>query len=191
MIDMILARHGQSYGNLDRSLGPDTDLTDLGREQAMRLGAWLIAQGYSFTAAYCSTLRRARQTAAIVNAHFGLEIAFDRDLRESEGDHLGELPLRGDTLNGEPAGPFGPTYEAFRERVTRATGRILRENPKGQVLVVAHAGTLATMLRGILGCHSVTVGTEQTGVHRLTWDGERWFLQYVNRQEHLADLVLD
>jgi bisphosphoglycerate-dependent phosphoglycerate mutase len=65
MLELVLARHGQSYGNLDLSLGLDTDLTDLGREQATRLGNWLAEQGYAFTALYCSTLRRARQTAEI------------------------------------------------------------------------------------------------------------------------------
>jgi broad specificity phosphatase PhoE len=189
MIELVLVRHGQSYGNLDRSLGLDTDLTDLGRRQATRLGNWLAAQGYSFTAIYCSTLQRAHQTAAIINAHFGLEVVLDHDLRESGGDHLSDLPLRVTPLDAEPAPPFGPMYEAFRERVMRATERILRENSEGQALVVAHAGTLATMLRCVLGCHSVVVGTEQTGVHGLQWNGDRWFLQYLNRQEHLADLV--
>ena len=111
MTELILARHGQSYGNLDRSLGPDTDLTDLGREQAARLGNWLAEQGYDFGAIYCSTLRRARQTAEIVNAHFGLEIVFDPDLRESEGNHLGELPLRAHSLDVDPPPPFGPWGE--------------------------------------------------------------------------------
>jgi broad specificity phosphatase PhoE len=84
MIELVLARHGQSYTNLDRLFGPDMDLTDLGREQATRLGNWLVEQGYAFTALYCSTLRRARQTTDIINAHFGLEIVFDPDLREAE-----------------------------------------------------------------------------------------------------------
>ena len=133
-------------------------------------------------------MRRARQTAQIVNTHFDLDIAFDHDLRETEGDHIAELPLRPGLLGAEPAPPFGPVYDPFRERVVRATERILSRNQGGQVLVVAHAGTLATMLRAILGCHSMIVGTEQTGVHALSWDGERWFLQYVNRQEHLDGL---
>ncbi len=188
MTELVLARHGQSYGNLDRSLGPDTDLTDLGREQAARLGKWLAEQEYRFTAIYCSTLRRARQTAEIVNAHFGLEIVFDPDLRESEGDHLSVLPLRSHPLDAEPPPPFGPQYDALRERVVRATARILAENPEGQVLVVSHAGALATMLRSILGAHSVIVGTEQTAVHALSWDGARWFLRYLNRQEHLLGI---
>jgi broad specificity phosphatase PhoE len=186
MIELILVRHGQSFGNLDRSLGPDTDLTELGREQATRLGSWLADQGHSFSAIACSTLRRARQTAEIVNARFDLEITFDRDLRETEGDHIAELPLRSGPLGAEPAPPFGPVYDPLRERVARATERILGRNPGGQVLVVSHAGTLATMLRAILGCHSLIVRTEMTGVHALSWDGERWCLEYMNRREHLA-----
>ena len=188
MIELVFARHGQSYGNLDHSLGPDTDLTDLGREQAARLGNWLAEQGYDFGVIYCSTLRRARQTAEIVNAHFGLDIVFDADLRESEGGHLSELPLRAHPLDAEPPPPFGPRYDALRERVVRATARILDENTEGQVLVVSHAGALATMLRSILGAHSVIVGTEQTALHCLRWDGDCWFLRFLNRQEHLIGI---
>ncbi len=191
MTELVLARHGQSHGNLDHSLGPDTDLTSLGREQARRLGDWLAGQGYDFGAIYCSTLRRACQTAEIVNAHFGLEIVFDADLRESEGDHLSELPLRARPLDTDPPPPFGPRYDALRERVMRATTRILDENagnPEGQILVVSHAGALATMLRSILGAHSVMMGSEQTAVHALRWDGVRWFLRFLNRQEHLVGI---
>jgi broad specificity phosphatase PhoE len=183
MLELVLARHGQSYTNLDRLFGPDTDLTDLGREQATRLGNWLVEQGYAFTALYCSTLCRARQTAEIINAHFGLEIVFDPDLREAERPYLDNLPLRTEPLGQESS--FEPEYEMLRERVARATVRILAENPEGQVLVVAHGGTLATILRCILGTHALLVRTEQAAVHCLRWEGSRWNLQYVNRQDHL------
>ena len=186
MTELVLARHGQSYGNLDHSLGPDTDLTDLGREQAARLGKWLAEQGYRFTAIYCSTLRRARQTAEIVNAHFRLEPVFDPDLREADIGHVSDLPLRADPLGLESPPPFGSGYEAFRERVARSTARVLAENSEGQVLVVAHAGTLGTMLRCILGAHALLVGTDFSAVHSLLWKDGRWFLQYMNRREHLV-----
>jgi len=182
MLELVLVRHGQSYTNIDRSLGPDTDLTDLGRKQVARLANWLVGGGYAFTALYCSTLRRARQTAEIVNAHYGLEIAFDPDLRETEWPYLDNLPQRAGPLGAEPEGPFDPAYETFRQRVARATKRILAENPEGQVLVVAHGGTLATVLRCILGVHALLVRTEQAGVHCLRWQDGRWNLQYVNRQ---------
>lgn len=186
MLELVLARHGQSYGNIDRSLGSDTDLTDLGRDQAARLGDWLVEQAYDFTAFYSSTLRRARQTAGIINQRLGLEIVFDADLREAERPYVDDMPIRADPLgSGGPRPPFEAEYEAFRERVTRATARILVENPEGQVLVVAHGGTLATMLRAILGTHDLLVRTELTAVHCLRWEDGRWDLQYANRVRHL------
>lgn len=185
MLELVLARHGQSYGNLDRSIGLDTNLTDLGREQATRLGNWLVEQDYAFTVLYCSTLLRARQTAEIINEQFRLEIVFDADLREAEEPYLDNMPLRAGPLDEESPPPFQPEYEALHERVARAMGRILTESPEGEVLVVAHGGTLATMLRCILGTHALLVRTEQAAVHCLRWQDGRWNLQYTNRQEHL------
>ncbi len=74
------------------------------------------------------------------------------------------------------------------ERVTRATARILAENTKGQVLVIAHAGTLGSMLRCILGAHALLLGTELTGTHCLRWRDGLWVLRYTNRQKHLIGL---
>jgi uncharacterized phosphatase len=186
MLELLLARHGQSHGNLDRSLGPDTDLTELGRQQAAQLGDWLACQDYAFTALYSSPLRRARQTAEIINAHFGLEIVVDDDLRETEVAYLDVLPSRSKPLGRESHPPFAEEYEQMRQRVLRATTRILNENPEGQVLVVAHAGTLGTMLRCILGSHGLLVHTDQAAIHSLRWWESRWVLQYLNRQEHLV-----
>jgi broad specificity phosphatase PhoE len=188
VLGLVLTRHGQSYGNLDRSLGPDTGLTDLGREQAARLGAWLDGQGYRFSALYCSPLRRARQTAEIVNDHLGLEVVLDAGLRETEVPYLERLPERAEPLGVEAPPPFSAEYEQMRARVARATARILAENLAGQVLVVAHGGTLGTMVRTILGTHALLVRTDQAAVHVLSWLGGRWNLQYVNRQEHLVGL---
>lgn len=188
MLELVLARHGQSHGNLDHSLGPDTDLTGLGRQQAARLADWLAGQGYTFTALYCSPLKRARQTAHRINTHFGLEIVFDPDLRETEEPYLDVLPRRAGPLGDEPSPPFAPEYEQMRERVARATSRILAENPKGRVLIVAHAGTLGTMLRTILGTHALLLHTGLAAVNCLHWQGNMWSLQYVNRQDHLLGL---
>lgn len=188
MLELVLTRHGQSYTNLDFSFGPDTDLTDLGRQQAERLGVWLVEQGYQFDTLYCSSLHRARQTAEILNTHFGLEITIDPDLREAEVPYLDVLPQREQPLGGEPPRSFADQYEQMRVRVARATARILAENSEGQVLVVAHGGTLGTMLRTILGTHALLVRTELAAVHCLRWEEWRWNLQYVNRQAHLAGL---
>ena len=185
MLELTIVRHGQSYGNLDWDLGPDTDLTDIGRKQAAQLGHWLADQGCDFTAIYASTLRRARQTTEIINTHYGLEINFDPDLRETDQPYMDTLPRRPNPLGAPPPPPFGAAYETMRERVHRATERIVNENPAGHVLVVAHAGTCGTMIRGILGVEAILVRSELTAVHRLRWDDGRWTLQFLNRHEHL------
>lgn len=187
MTGLILARHGQSFGNLDHSLGPDTDLTELGRTQAQRLGDWLSAQGYTFDALYASTLRRAQQTAQIINAHFNLEITPDPDLCEAEVWLPDTLPTQAGPLDANPAPPFDLEYTAMQQRVARATARILEENPSGRVLVVAHGGTLGTMIRGILGSHALLIHTDLTGLHGLSWQDGLWYMQFLNRRQHLQD----
>jgi broad specificity phosphatase PhoE len=187
MLELVLARHGQSYGNLDFAHGPDTGLTDLGREQATQLGRWLAEQGYAFTACYCSTLRRARQTAAIINAHYRLEIIHDPDLREAEVWLPDELPRRTAPLGSQSAPGFSPEYQAMYRRVMRATTRILVENPTGQILVVAHGGTLGTMIRGILESHTLLLHTDLAAVHGLSWEDGLWSLCFANRQEYLIE----
>jgi broad specificity phosphatase PhoE len=185
MVELVLARHGQSLGNVEGTLGHDTDLTGLGRQQASRLGAWLAQQGYAFTAVYASPLRRAQQTAEIINTHYGLRVTTDPDLREAEVPYLHVLPQRSNPLSAEETQSFAEEYEQMRARVIRATKRILGENPEGQVLVVAHGGTLGTMVRTILGSHSLLVHTELAAAHSLVWQDNRWNVLYTNRREHL------
>jgi broad specificity phosphatase PhoE len=189
MLELLLAHHGLSQGNLDRSLGPDTDLTELGRQEAAQLGDWLACQDYAFTALYCSPLRRARQTAEIINAHFGLEIVVDDDVRETEVAYLDVLPSRPSPFGRESHSPFADEYEQMRQRVLRATTGILDENSGGHVLVVAHAGTLGTMLCSVLDSHALLVHTDQAAVHSLRWREGRWVLEYLNRQECLLSDV--
>jgi broad specificity phosphatase PhoE len=187
MLELLLARHGQSHGNLDRGLiGTDTDLTDLGREQATQLGKWLSQEDHVFTAIYASSLLRARQTAEIINAHYGLDITFDPDLRETERPYLDQLPRRAEPLVADPPAPYGPEYETMRHRVMRATARILADNPTGKVLVVAHAGTCGTMLRGILRTQALIVRTDLAAVHHLSWQNGLWNVHCINSQEHLG-----
>jgi broad specificity phosphatase PhoE len=185
MLDLVLARHGESYGNIDYALGPDTDLTETGRRQAAALGEWLAREGYGFKRCYCSTLHRARQTAEIINLHFEVEIMQEPDLQEAKPWLPGVLPHRSAPLDTSTL-PLHPEYAPFRQQVIRALERILRENSEGQILVVAHAGTLGTMIREICGSHSLLIYTDLAGIHRFSWGGDIWTLHFLNRREHLV-----
>ena len=64
MYKLVLMRHGESQWNLEnRFTGwTDVDLTERGREEALRAGALLRDEGYAFDVAYTSMLRRAIRT---------------------------------------------------------------------------------------------------------------------------------
>ena len=64
MYKLVLMRHGESQWNLEnRFTGwTDVDLTERGREEALRAGALLRDEGYAFDVAYTSVLRRAIRT---------------------------------------------------------------------------------------------------------------------------------
>jgi broad specificity phosphatase PhoE len=72
-LEILLVRHGESEGNAqDRMQGrSDFPLTELGRNQARRLGAWLAERRLEWHALYVSPLLRAKETAELVRAAAG------------------------------------------------------------------------------------------------------------------------
>ena len=82
---LYLLRHGQTDWNRDRRIQgqKESSLTDLGEAQAVQQGQILAAldrpEGLR---AYCSPLRRTRQTAAHALAPLGLMPVFDDRLKE-------------------------------------------------------------------------------------------------------------
>lgn len=188
-MELILARHGEPACDTEEWLVRDCPLTELGRKQAQRLGKWL-ASNYCITAFYASPMQRARETAEIVNRELGLNIIFDEDLQEADPGYLTAMPTQGlpfPPSQGNTEG-YETVYEEFKRRVEKVIKRIITVNPNGTVLIVAHAGTLATMIRCLLGLHTVSIDMDYTGVHHLVWRDKRWEIRYINRREHLISL---
>ena len=107
---LVLARHGQTQANIDRTLDtvlPGPPLTGLGRLQAAALGREL-AEGAEGTvvAVYHSRARRARETADLVAEHLDLTPVEVAGVHEVQ---VGELEGRNDE----------PSIAAFRGVVDR------------------------------------------------------------------------
>ena len=68
MIKLVLLRHGESLWNKEnRFTGwTDVDISDKGKEEALKAGRLLKEQGYIFDAAYTSVLKRAIRTLWVV-----------------------------------------------------------------------------------------------------------------------------
>ncbi|MBY0316896.1 MAG: 2,3-diphosphoglycerate-dependent phosphoglycerate mutase [Bdellovibrionales bacterium] len=72
---LVLVRHGQSEWNLqNRFTGwVDVDLTDKGKEEAMRAGKILKNKGYEFDVVFTSVLRRAIKTTWLIQTELQQE----------------------------------------------------------------------------------------------------------------------
>lgn len=193
---LILARHGQSFGNVDPAAyaGRDAPLTPLGEQQADRLGRWLKESEPEIDAIKCSPLRRALQTAEIANEHLRLPVIVDERLAEIERYDLPLLPrrkhpLQPETAHADPAADG--YYDLYKDRVKEALADLLADlaRPK-PILVVSHGGASATILRLIVERHDIYFLTNNTGLHFLEWSDGRWRIHGLNQLRHLTpDLI--
>ena len=172
---LLLARHGQTNGNLEpiRAQGfTDTPLNEVGRGQAHKL-AELVAAEYQVASLWASDLSRAIETATIVGARIGLEPRLDPRLREGfRGDWEGRLFI--DIERDDPAGyaawlAAGPDFrfpggESLQEQHDRVAAALAEIEASGELpaLVVCHRGSIRTVLcddnpRGLSAFHSYDV----------------------------------
>ena len=156
MTRAIFVRHGQSVSNADPKTAslPTKEgdrLTDLGREQARRVAEHLLP--FAGTHLLHSNMRRARETAEIINEHLGLpvrELDYIQELRESddyqdlapEEQKLHRWSVRMAEAADDPdAAPGGA--ESFNDvlgRVTRFKEELDELGAEGQVPVVVTHG---------------------------------------------------
>jgi broad specificity phosphatase PhoE len=163
VLEIDLVRHGESVFNRRGVVQGHTNspLTELGVEQARRVGETLKARGIE--AIYTSDLARAWETARIVGEIVGVEpmaLAGIREIklgqwearpleeiRSEDGEKL-ELwytrPMEADIPGAEP-------LESFRERVLKALEEVVSIHQDGRVAVISHGGVLSVIISEVLG----------------------------------------
>lgn len=162
---LVLWRHGRTAWNaVDRFQGhSDTELDEVGRDQAARAAAVLAALRPASIVS--SDLARARDTAAALNAVTGVEVTLDPRLRETYGGswqgktvteiRAGDGPAydlwRYDSQIDMPAGG-GETRTALAARVVPAITDAVAATPPGStVVVVTHGGSVRAAIGSLLG----------------------------------------
>ena len=161
MTTLTFVRHGETVANLSDVLQGNMDsgsaeLTEKGVAQAHK--ARRVLAGRDFDICYCSTLRRARETADIIVSNQVLEIVEDARLNEMDfGDGnlvpLGEWlklhpPLSGDDWRFDYIDtpfPNGESYTQCYERVA-AFGRDCASKEHNRTLLVGHTSTVRMLL---------------------------------------------
>lgn len=157
MVRFLLLRHGTSVNNVaKRSTGHyDTPLTEEGREQARRAGAY-ICQNYPVDAIWSSDLSRARDTAAPVAEALGLEVRLRKDLRELDVGIFQNRPFEQNRLEypEEYEGyrlrnqrcPGGECFSDLAARAQKALAEIAAQHEGQTVLIATHSGLIRTLL---------------------------------------------
>ena len=166
--------------------GSDTDLSETGRQQALKLG--LAMKDVALKAVYSSPLKRAMDTAAAVAQHHSLEVKQEPDLKEI---HVGEMEgmqisalntnftqflvdwqTKGEAVNFKG----GENLGQFRDRVWAAIQKIVKENRNSDVAVVSHYFVTATTVCQALGLpltHLVRIRIQPTGLTILEFNQGR------------------
>jgi broad specificity phosphatase PhoE len=180
---VFLTRHGETDWNVEGRWQGHTDvpLNDRGRIQARGVAEALRHVGLSGIVA--SDLSRARETAQIVGASLGIEVAYlDPDLRErmfgifegltrDECERLHPDAWRAWVEHQRPAsGVEAPDAVAARvlSAIDRAAERVARAN--APVLLVTHGGALRAAVRVATG--TVPAPIANGAIWRVDWDGK-------------------
>lgn len=161
MSRLILVRHGESAGNLERiyATSPhDQPLTELGYRQAHE-AAKRIAQLFRPELVVTSAYLRASETARIIAGALGLPLEIEPNLHEREiGTHRGR-PY--DSFLAEPdydpQRPWawkpegGESYEDVQARVGPILDRLAAAHTRKDVVVVSHGGVMTTLWAYVAG----------------------------------------
>jgi broad specificity phosphatase PhoE len=156
---LYLIRHGLTPNNkLGRTNGQrnDESLSEEGREQAL---AVIPQIPRTVTHIYCSDLKRARETAEIINNELKLPISYHKELRERDfgdltnmtwpeiGEKYGQELLSNDVLVNYDFRPYGgESAEDVTKRLKTFLEFLKKQHkPDDHVLVVTHGGILKIM----------------------------------------------
>lgn len=165
MTRLIIVRHGQTIWNLERKYQGHSDiaLTEKGLKQAEAVAVRLAAEPVD--AVYASDLSRAFKTAECIAAKHNLKVGLVPALREIKfGDWEGltyeEITVRWPGLLGklwstpdELEIPGGESFHQLKARAYDAVTKIVAAHPEQTVAIVAHGGTIGTILCAMLNIH--------------------------------------
>lgn len=155
---LYVARHGQTLWNTQKRMQGwgNSDLTDLGAQQAKLLGKSLLP--IDFNQVISSPLGRTLETTKHIIGDRNIDIIINEDFKEMGfGSWEGQSPeilkarypkqyesLWRDAPNYLPVD--GESFDQVIARVTRGIAQIIKDNPKGNVLLVTHGMIIQVLL---------------------------------------------
>ncbi|MGE5597664.1 MAG: histidine phosphatase family protein [Hyphomicrobiales bacterium] len=200
---ILIARHGQTESNRDGLFcgHSETNLTDLGRQQALALGRRLA--DLEIAAAFTSDFSRAIETARLALGERRVPMQVVPDLREL---HYGEWEMQKERLIAkshpeqfqlmraeDPAWrpPGGETIGEVRRRTSHALHTIARRHRHQTVLVVTHGTAINCMLAEVLGMapeYTFRFDVANCALSEVEARGQKLVVTLLNDRSHIAGL---
>jgi len=191
---IYLLRHGEIEQSEEKRFVGQADLP-LNHNGLRQAQEWCEKfKTRSFANIYSSDLNRARQTALIITGHHPEEIRFHSDLREInlgewEGLSVAEVqtrfPAEWEQREKNLVSFRHPGGESFRDLAARV-GPVfnqIRQEGKGNILIVAHAGVNRVILCQILGmplANLFRLGQDYGSLNLLAPDKNFWRVVAMN-----------
>ncbi len=155
--NLYFVRHGRAEHNdlgvLSSNINTIRNLTELGKEQATKLGQDLSDKNIQYI--YCSPFHRAVQTAEIISKLTGAEIIVDDRIREHDCGTLEGQPFEiqsNEIL--ESKNPYthkpGETGESLKETEVRMVAfldYVSNKHKNANIVVVSHGGPISMVKR--------------------------------------------
>lgn len=211
MADIYLVRHGQaSFGSADYD-----QLSPLGEQQSLWLGAYFAARDIQFDAVITGTQRRHQQTAQGIMRGAGIELPQQQDAGLNEYDFAAIYRALGEDTSAPPSdpaekrryfyrrlkqalqlwasnqltGPLPETWSDFQQRVAAARTAIQRSEGK-RLLVVSSGGTMGIFVQQILeapdhAAIELNLQIRNTGVCQLYFNPHAMRMTSFNTVPHL------
>ncbi len=202
-MQLYLMRHGQSQNNAGNASAHNVPLTSLGLEQVRRAADALADQ--RFDAIYCSPLKRALQTAAILHSRLGIapyvhpsfsETGFswgepDATRGQLQTDYPDFILDESITTNGWAPADSETQEEAYERACKIVQWLSTRHSePDSRILVVSHGnygGILIGSVVGVRPCGYTQFSQHNTGISRADIVDEQSKLRFLNATTHLSE----
>jgi probable phosphoglycerate mutase len=194
-VELVLIRHGLPI-RVENEPGTPADppLSEVGREQARRVAAWLAPEG--FDVVYSSPMRRAVETAEPLAELLGLEVTIDDELAELDRGHHFYVPVEELKATGDPRYEQllkGELYadvdvETWSKVAALAVQRVLEAHPGQRIALFAHGGVINAYLSTLLGLDQMFFfGPGYTSISRVKVGeySDRLMIHSLNEQAHL------
>lgn len=175
---ILIIRHGESEADLlDVHEGrADFELTERGHRQAEAMARY-VKENYDVSVIYCSTLKRARQTAEHLSEATGIPVTADerlmefnngliagleRDVANEKYPLVKNLPLHASVYEQESMLEFRCRADYVLSKITSET------DPEATVAIVTHGGMINQLYRAFLRLpidSDIGFATGDTGIH--------------------------